>query len=552
MAGERNEYGKRSRSRSEHNDDSNKNDRSKRRSKGEFKGRINIAADDTVYRYLCPTKKIGTIMGKGGDIAKQLRSETNSKLDIGETVSGCDERVITIYSVSDETNDIDGFDERVCPAQDALFKVHDRVVDVAGDGGDDDGEEEEAAAVQVTARLLVATDQIGCVIGKGGHVVESIRSDTGAQIRIMRDRHMPTCALPSDELLQVSGEASHVRKALFQLASRLHHNPSRSQHLLTSSNANMYLSGGSVMGTTGAPIIVAPYSGYKGEDRDWARSLYPAPRRDSSLKEFSLRLICPAASVGSVIGKGGSIINQIRQESGATINVNSSAADAEDCIISISSKEMFEDSFSPTIEAAIRLQPRCSDTVERDSGHASYTTRLLVPTSQIGCLIGRGGAKITEMRRTTRANIKIFSKENIPKVAEDDDEMVQIIAELDLAKDALIQVATRLRGDLFEREGALSTFVPVLPYLPMAPEAPEISRYERRDSKGHGRGNSYSGRYGSSTDLPHNDAYRGYDSSQGRTSAADYGAYGGHSSGRSSTYGGSRHDPPSRRRYHPY
>lgn len=49
-----------------------------------------------------------------------------------------------------------------------------------------------------------------------------------------------------------------------------------------------------------------------------------------------------------------------------------------------------------------------------------------MPSSQIGCLIGKGGAKISEMRRITKANIRILSKEDVPKVAEKDDEMVQV------------------------------------------------------------------------------------------------------------------------------
>lgn len=90
--------------------------------------------------------------------------------------------------------------------------------------------------------------------------------------------------------------------------------------------------------------------------------------------------------------------------------------------------QFFEDTFSATIDAAVRLQPRCSEKVERDSGIISFTTRLLVPTSRIGCLIGKGGAIITEMRRLTKANIRILSKESIPKIASEDDEMVQVKA----------------------------------------------------------------------------------------------------------------------------
>ncbi|KAL4581781.1 hypothetical protein LXL04_006309 [Taraxacum kok-saghyz] len=518
MAGQRSSsHGKRSHSQSDYSDHGRS---SKRRNNSDDRGQNSIGSDDTVYRYLCPSKRIGSIMGRGGDIIKQLRSESKSKIRIGETVSGCDERVVTIHSTSDETNDFDDNDDRVCPAMDALFKVYDRVV--ADDLADDQDPEETP---QVTVRLLVPSDQIGCVIGKGGQIVQNIRTDTGAQVRIVKDNHLPACALSSDELVQISGEASVVRKALFQISTRLHDNPSRSQHLLSSSSTpNLYPSGGggggSLMGAPGGPPImgltplVGPYGGYKNEGGDWPRGFYPGPREDSSPREFHLRLICPTANIGGVIGKGGGVINQIRQETGAGVKVDSSATEADDCIISISAKEVFEDTFSPAIEAALRLQPRCSERVERDSGLISFTTRLLVPTSRIGCLIGKGGAIISEIRRITKANIRILSKENLPKVADRDDEMVQISADLDLAKDALLQVTSRLRANLFEREGALSTFVPVLPYLPVAPDhVSDVGKYESRDSKSHGRGHSYSsGGYNNSasTDLPPGDAYGSY------------------------------------------
>lgn len=74
----------------------------------------------------------------------------------------------------------------------------------------------------------------------------------------------------------------------------------------------------------------------------------------------------------------------------------------------------------------MRLQPRSSEKTEKDSGDAILTTRLLVPSSRVGCLIGKGGSIVNEMRNTTRASIRILSKENLPKVASEDDEMVQV------------------------------------------------------------------------------------------------------------------------------
>ncbi|KAG6715836.1 hypothetical protein I3842_04G016100 [Carya illinoinensis] len=548
MAGQRNTHGKRTHYQSDYSD----NGGSKRRNPGDDRDQFVIDSEDTVYRYLCPVKKIGSVIGRGGDIVKQLRTDTKSKIKIGETVPGCDERVVTIYSSSDETNAFEDGGDYVCPAQEALFKVHDRVV-----AEDSHGDEESDRGQQVTARLLVPSDQIGCIIGKGGQIVQNIRSDTGAQIRILKDEHLPPCALSSDELVQVSGESLVVKKALHQIASRLHDNPSRSQHLLTSTAPNMYASGGSLMGpTAGAPIVgiaplMGPYGGsYKGDTGDWSRSLYSAPRDEASSKEFSLRLVCPTGNIGGVIGKGGVIINQIRQDSGAAIKVDSSTAEGDDCLITISAKEFFEDSYSPTIDAAVRLQPRCSEKLERDSGAISFTTRLLVPTSRIGCLIGKGGAIVTEMRRLTKANIRILSKENLPKVASEDDEMVQISGDLDIAKDALIQVVTRLRANLFDREGAVSAFLPVLPYLPVSAEGSDGLTYESRDGKRHGRGHSYAGGYGGSSDLAAADSYGTYGGSQ--IGGGAYGAYGDYSSGRTGSSGLSGQNPSSRRRNYGY
>lgn len=145
---------------------------------------------------------------------------------------------------------------------------------------------------------------------------------------------------------QISGDASVVKKALYQIASRLRDNPSRSQHLLSSAMPTAYPSNNSVLGASGgAPImgltpLMGHYGGYKGESADWHRSMYSAPRTEASSKEFSLRLVCPTANIGGVIGKGGMIINQIRQDSGAGIKVDSSTSEADECVISITAKEV--------------------------------------------------------------------------------------------------------------------------------------------------------------------------------------------------------------------
>ncbi|OMO82500.1 hypothetical protein COLO4_22942 [Corchorus olitorius] len=477
MAGQTNDYGKRSHFQSDYV--GNGGGGGKRRNAGEESEQHGIGSEDTVYRYLCHVKKIGSIIGRGGEIVKQLRSDSKSNIRISEAIPGCEERVVMIYSTSDETNPFGEEDELVSPAQDALFRVHDRVV--AEELPADEDMEEQTQVV--TVRMLVASDQIGCVIGKGGQVIQNIRSETHAQIRVLNNEHLPPCALSTDELLQIIGEPSVVRKALYHVASRIHDNPSRSQHLLLSSLSNLNQPGGM--------YVNAPLIGSYGN--------YSSRRDDASANEFSLRLVCPVGNIGGVIGKGGSVIKQIRQESGASIKVDSSAAEGDDCIIFISAKEFFEDP-SPTINAALRLQSRCSEKSERESGDSVITTRLLVPSSQIT------GA-------------------------------------LDVASNALSQVLSRLRANLFERDGAPATFLPVLPYIPMSLDMSDGSKYGSKDGQPRNRGYStYSAGYGSG-DLSASNSYGAYSASLGGGDM--YGSHGGRSSGR----GLSSQNPVSHRKH---
>jgi len=131
-----------------------------------------------------------------------------------------------------------------------------------------------------------------------------------------------------------------VKKALLQIASRLHENPSRSQNLLSSSGG---YPAGSLMSHAGGPRLVglAPLMGSYGRDAgDWSRPLYQPPRNDPPATEFFIRLVSPVENIASVIGKGGALINQLRQETRATIKVDSSRTEGNDCLITISAREV--------------------------------------------------------------------------------------------------------------------------------------------------------------------------------------------------------------------
>ena len=91
-----------------------------------------------------------------------------------------------------------------------------------------------------------------------------------------------------------------------------------------------------------------------------------------------------------------------------------------------------ESRYSPAQKAAVLVYSRSIESgFEKglDSGLSNrslVTARLVVPSSQVGCLLGKGGAIISEMRKATGASIRIVGTDQVPKCASDNDQVVQV------------------------------------------------------------------------------------------------------------------------------
>lgn len=72
------------------------------------------------------------------------------------------------------------------------------------------------------------------------------------------------------------------------------------------------------------------------------------------------------------------------------------------------------------VEAALLIQGKIND--EDDT---TVSIRLLVPSKVIGCIIGKSGSIINEIRKRTKADVRI-SKGDKPKYADGNDELVEV------------------------------------------------------------------------------------------------------------------------------
>uniref|UniRef100_A0A6N2L024 K Homology domain-containing protein n=2 Tax=Salix viminalis TaxID=40686 RepID=A0A6N2L024_SALVM len=424
---------------------------------------------DTVYRYLS-SRKIGGVIGKGGNIVKALREETQSKITVADSVQGSDERVIIIYSSSDKPpRKIDGDEDLVarngqqeafelrCAAQDALLKVHDRIVeeDLFGGMASDDDNDNNV----ITARLLVPNNMVGCVLGKRGDVIQRLRSETGANIRVLPSDHLPSCAMDTDELVQISGKPAVAKRALYEISTLLHQNPrkdkppsvpmpygGRTFHPPSDAMPNMLPPGNPMWPHRNSTSHSMPWMGeYGNHPSEFGpggfNGVPPGHGREPSA-EFSMKILCSTGKIGGVIGKGGSNVKVVQQETGASIHVEDASADSEERAIRVSAFEGLWNPRSQTIDAILQLQDKTSEFSEK----GMIITRLLVPSSKVGCILGQGGQVINEMRRRLQADIRVYPKNDKPKCASDDEELVQISGNYGVAKDALAEIASRLRS----------------------------------------------------------------------------------------------------------
>ncbi|KAF2313768.1 hypothetical protein GH714_013300 [Hevea brasiliensis] len=349
--------------------------------------------------------------------------------------------------------------EPLCAAQDALLKVHERIVEedlIGGMTSDDDNE-----SSIVTARLLVPNNMVGCLLGKRGDVIQRLRSETGASIRVLPADHLPICAMSTDELVQISAKPDVAKRALYEVSTLLHLNPRKDKPPslpMSYSGQNFHSSGGPMtkMLPPGNPMwphqnsfsktlpLMPWMGGYGSQPTGFGPDRFNcAPRGHGGehSAEFSMKILCSAGKIGGVIGKGGSNVKLIQRETGTSIHVDASA-ESDERVIRVSAFEALWNPRSQTIDAIIQLQNKTSEYSEK----STIITRFLVPSSKIGCILGQGGQVINEMRGRTRADIRVYSKDDKPKCASEDEELVQISGNFAAAKDALVEIASRLRA----------------------------------------------------------------------------------------------------------
>ncbi|XP_026763070.1 heterogeneous nuclear ribonucleoprotein K isoform X2 [Galleria mellonella] len=144
--------------------------------------------------------------------------------------------------------------------------------------------------------------------------------------------------------------------------------------------------------------------------------------------------LIPSKVAGSIIGKGGANISKLRDQYKASITV-------PDCpgperVLSITASDI-----DTILEIVKDILPNLADGGPNKGNNDDLDVRLLIHQSRAGCVIGKGGAKIKELREKTGARLKIFSN----PAPQSTERVVQLVGKADATAAGIREVLELIR-----------------------------------------------------------------------------------------------------------
>jgi len=330
----------------------------------EFAGEGDEGADGTAgeeskeakmsIRLLVGSKDAGGLIGKAGVIVKKLREDTGAVIDIADPVPRALKRIVTVKgTLPGVMKALSQISEKLAERRRGARKAGRSPEH--GDEGDD---------TKNSLTLLIANAQVGCVIGKGGEQIRATRLTSGANVKVSEkmlegsteksvliegtgDQVAKACELIAAQLLMTQDRAvakvPYVPRPTFglegtpypglfydqytmaQLPMHLALGPSAFPAPHSGSFAGRVGGGGGGAGGhggAGAPMVVAGAGGAGGGGGGGA-------------SEPSVLISVAEAVVGSIIGRGGAVIKEIRQRSRAQIRIGDPSPTGGDRTITI-------------------------------------------------------------------------------------------------------------------------------------------------------------------------------------------------------------------------
>jgi insulin-like growth factor 2 mRNA-binding protein 1 len=384
---------------------------------------------DFPLRIVVNTDMIGAIIGKSGGTIKDITRESNARVDVlRKDNSGAIDKVICIFGSPENCS-------KACLK--IMQVVQQEAIHLTKNPND------------FPLRILAHNSLIGRIIGKSGATIKKIMETTDCRITVAANIFDSSNPSLPERVITIIGNsveaacnaeeqisqklrscyeneyalASMIPPVMPGFASQGHIHPGMMHHQVgregpTRAGQHPQFGAPSLYGHLNAaaallhnPTAFAAFGPPHAHPGSLSASALGPPLHSGDTTKVSVNVYVPAYAVGGIIGPKGSTIREITQLTGAQVKVPQLKGPQGGDLSAGSSERKV--TVVGTQEAQWRAQFHIFKKVLVDSVapnipmETTLRVEIMVPSSQVGRIIGKNGQTVRELQRLTHAQIKL-------------------------------------------------------------------------------------------------------------------------------------------------
>ncbi|XP_045458455.1 insulin-like growth factor 2 mRNA-binding protein 3 [Melitaea cinxia] len=362
---------------------------------------------DFPLRLLVQSDMVGAIIGRQGSTIRLITQQSRARVDVHRKDNvGSLEKAITIYGNPDNCTN----------ACKRILEVMQQEANNTNKG-------------EICLKILAHNNLIGRIIGKGGNTIKRIMQETDTKITVSSINDINSFNL--ERIITVKGTIENMAKAESQISAKLRQSYENDLQVLAPQSIMFPGLHPMAMMSTGRgfcgapppfpPPIYAPLAGQGGAQQGAGDS------------QETTYLYIPNNAVGAIIGTKGSHIRNIIRFSNASVKIAPLEQDkgVEGGTSAGAGTAAAQQERKVTIVGSPEAQWKAQYLIfekMREEGFMSgsddvrLTVEIVVASSQVGRIIGKGGQNVRELQRVTGSLIKLPEQPQPPAAAAHDHE----------------------------------------------------------------------------------------------------------------------------------
>ncbi|KQS29841.1 uncharacterized protein Dere_GG18899, isoform H [Drosophila erecta] len=368
---------------------------------------------DFPLRILVQSEMVGAIIGRQGSTIRTITQQSRARVDVHRKENvGSLEKSITIY----------GNPENCTNACKRILEVMQQEALSTNKG------ELTPDCSEICLKILAHNNLIGRIIGKSGNTIKRIMQDTDTKITVSSINDINSFNL--ERIITVKGLIENMSRAENQISTKLRQSYENDlQAMAPQSLMFPGLHPMAMMSTPGNGMVFNTSMPFP-SCQSFAMSKTPAsvvpPVFPNDLQETTY-LYIPNNAVGAIIGTKGSHIRSIMRFSNASLKI--APLDADKPLDQQTERKV---TIVGTPEGQWKAQFMIFEKMREEgfmcgTDDVRLTVELLVASSQVGRIIGKGGQNVRELQRVTGSVIKLPEHALAPPSGGDEETPVHII-----------------------------------------------------------------------------------------------------------------------------